>query len=85
MIQAAASVAAFVAHRLTSIARVFHSVVGSSTEHCRTKVSVVDEVNITRAATNLSESSGLTMHKSGQMMIEAVETVIVDGEHILMG
>lgn len=74
-----------VARQLTRMAHVFHSLADTVTEHCRTRVAVVDEVNSTQAGTELVESKDAMLLKGGQVMVDAKKTVRIDGKHILMG
>jgi hypothetical protein len=74
-----------VARQLTRMATVFHSLADTVTEHCRTRVVVVDEVNSTQAGIELVESQDAMLLKGGQVMVDAKKTVRVDGKHILMG
>lgn len=74
-----------VARQLTRMAHAFHSLADTVTEHCRTRVTVVDEVNSTQAGTELVESKDAMLLKGGQVMVDAEKTVRIDGKHILMG
>lgn len=84
-LQVVASTAHIVARQLTRLVHVFHSLADTITEHCRTRVVVVDEINSTRAGSELVESKELMHLKGGQVMLDAKQTVRIDGNHILMG
>ena len=80
-----AAAADVVAQRLTRIAGAFHAVADTVTGHCRTRVSVVDEIDSAGAGVALMESKEAMMLKGAQVLVDAKQTMRVDGEHILMG
>ncbi|WP_397412805.1 DUF3540 domain-containing protein [Polaromonas sp.] len=80
-----ASTAHIVARQLTRMVQVFHSLADTITEHCRTRVAVVDEVNSTQSGSELIESKDVMLLKGGQVLLDAKKSVRIDGEHILMG
>ena len=74
-----------VARQLTRMVHAFHSLADTVTERCRTRVAVIDEINSTQAGTELVESKDAMMFKGSQVMVDAQQTVRIDGKHILMG
>ena len=84
-LQVVASTAHLVARQLTRMVQVFNSLADTITEHCRTRVAVVDEINSTQSGSELIESKDVMLLKSGQVMLDAKQTVRIDGKHILMG
>lgn len=84
-LQVVASTAHIVARQLTRMVQVLHSLADTITEHCRTRVAMVDEVNSTRSGSELIESKDVMLLKSGQVLLDAEKSVRIDGEHILMG
>jgi hypothetical protein len=84
-LQLLATTAHVVARQLTRVARVFHAVGDIVTETCRTKSVVVTELNSTQAGTELLESKDALMLQGAQVMLDAQNTVRIDGKHILMG
>lgn len=85
VMQLVASVADVVAQRLTRMAETFHSVSKSVSEQCRTRVTTVEEVDSTTAGIVRLESREVMRLKSGQVLVDATETIRIDGEQILMG
>lgn len=83
--QLLATTAHVVARQLTRMVRAFHAMGDIVTEQCRTKVVVVDEVNSTQAGTELLESKDAMLIKGEQVMLDAKQTMRLDGQHILMG
>lgn len=84
-LQVVASTAHIVARQLTRMVQVFHSLADTITEHCRTRVAVVDEVNSTQSGSEMIESKDVMLLKGGQVLLDAKKSVRIDGEHILMG
>lgn len=74
-----------VARQLTRLVNVFHAIGNTVTEQCRTKTLMVEEVNSTQSGTELRESKDVMMLKGSQLMLDAQQTVRIDGKHILMG
>ena len=84
-LQLLATTAHVVARQLTRVVRAFHAMGDVVTEQCRTKVVVVEEVNSTQAGTELLESKDAMLIKGEQVMLDAKQTMRLDGQHILMG
>jgi hypothetical protein len=84
-LQLLATTAHVVARQLTRVVRAFHAMGDVVTEQCRTKVVVVEEVNSTQAGTELLESKDAMLLKGEQVMLDAKQTMRLDGQHILMG
>jgi len=85
VMQLVASVADVVAQRLTRVAGAFHAVSKSVSEQCRVRATIVEEVDSTKAGVIRLESQQVMRLKSQQVLIDATETMRIDGEQILMG
>lgn len=85
VMQLVASVADVVAQRLTRVAGAFHAVSKSVSEQCRVRATIVEEVDSTKAGVIRLESQQVMRLKSQQVLLDATETMRIDGEQILMG
>ena len=74
-----------IAQRMTRVVGMFKAMADSVVLQSRVRVAVIDELDSVRAGVVNTQAREVMQFKGEQVLLDAKETMRLDGKHILMG